>query len=453
MLILDYPDWIQSTLSLQLIPKAAYEMTPVLSAVDKLLDDEIYEEPIIKRFKTLRGRPTVPVRVYIRMMFLKHYCGMSYEDLSVEVMRNLMYRVFCHIPLEQKVPDATALMKITTKYGEETITEINQRLLQSLISKKLLTGRKVRVDTTVVEANILFPTDAGLLHEGVKKLTKAMTRIKKACGESARYSTKQTEKIKEHMLSISKILHRRTEETLEQVREITGKMSGVAREVVKKAKTYVKRLVPETDHEHKIIGNLHQTIKDVERVISQSDAVNRGIKHIKDRLVSYADPDARPIVKGKLGKKTEFGYKLQVQETENGFVSGYQLYQGNPCDKELVEDSLKQHLELFHKPPREYAADRGYYDKNNESLAIEYGVKNVCIPKIGKKSKERTKFEGTRTFKRLKRWRGGIEGRISCLKRKFGLRRSMLRGYSKTKTWAGFGVFAHNLRKAALIMG
>ncbi len=255
------------------------------------------------------------------------------------------------------------------------------------------------------------------------------------------------------MLSISKVLHRRTEETLDQVRAITGKMSGVAREVVKKAKALVKRLVPESDHEHKIISNLHQTIKDVERVISQSDDVNRGIKHIKDRLVSYADPDARPIVKGKLGKKTEFGYKLQVQETENGFVSGYQLYQGNPCDKDLVEDSLKKHVELFNKSPTEYAADRGYYDKGNESLATEYGVKNVCIPKIGRKSKERTQHEGTRTFKRLKRWRGGIEGRISCLKRSFGLRRSMLRGYSRTKTWTGFGIFAYNLRKAALIMG
>ncbi len=453
MLIRDYPDWIQSTLSLQLIPKAAYEMTPELAIIDKLLEDETFEEPIVKRFNTLRGRPTVPVRVYLRMMFLKYHRGMSYEDLSIEVMRNLMYRVFCHIPLEQKVPDATALMKITTKYGEEVISEINERLLQSLASKKLLTGRKLRVDTTVVEANILFPTDAGLLHEGVKKLTKAMTRIKKSCGEPARYSTKQTKKIKEQMLSITKILHRRTEETLEQVREITAKMSDTARAVIKKAKKFAIKLVPETDQEHRIVGNLYQTIQDVERVVSQSEAVNRGIKHIKDRMVSYVDPEARPIVKGKLGKKTEFGYKLQVQETENGFVSGYQLYQGNPCDKELVEDSLKKHIELFHKPPREYAADRGYYDKSNELLAQEYGVKNVCIPKIGRKSKDRTQFENTHTFKRLKNWRGGIEGRISCLKRVFGLRRSMLRGYSKTKTWTGFGIFAHNLRKAASIMG
>jgi IS5 family transposase len=96
--------------------------------------------------------------------------------------------------------------------------------------------------------------------------------------------------------------------------------------------------------------------------------------------------------------------------------------------------------------------DRGYYDSDNEKLAYDAGVKNVCIPKVGKKSKVRAQFEDTPTFKRLKRWRAGIEGRISCLKRRFGLNRSMLRGYRKTKTWTGLGIFAHNLRQAARLM-
>lgn len=449
MLIFDYPDRAQSTLSLSAYSQnCAYELTPELSAIDKLLDDETLEEPIVSWFKSRRGRPTVPVRVYLRMMFLKHYKGLSYEDLEIEVMRNLMYRIFCRIPLEQDVPDATALMKITTKYGEDFIQEINQRLLQSLVKKKMITSRKVRVDTTLVEANILFPTDAGLLHEGVKKLTKAMTRIRRIRGENARYATKQTERIKEHMLSISKPLHRRTDEILRQVHEIAGKMAEIAGEVIKKAEKLGEKLIPETDQERKVIGNLHQMTKDVERIMMQSNAVNKENTHIKDRMVSYVDSDARPIVKGKLGKKTEFGYKLQVQETESGIVTGYQLYKGNPCDKTLVGDALEQHEKIFGKTPRELTLDRGYYDINNEKLAYDFGVKNVGIPKIGEKSKALTIFEKTRTFKRLKKWRGGVEGRISCLKRRSGLRHSMLRGYKKTQTWFGLGIFAHNLRKA-----
>ena len=91
-------------------------------------------------------------------------------------------------------------MKITTKYGEDAINEINQRLLKPLAEKKVIKGRKLRVDTAVVEANITRPADAGLLYEGVKKLAKAVTRIKQACGKATRQSTRQIEKMKDHML-------------------------------------------------------------------------------------------------------------------------------------------------------------------------------------------------------------------------------------------------------------
>jgi IS5 family transposase len=142
MLILDYPEWIQPSVAQVLIPKPAYELTPELNQVDKLLQDETFEEAIIERFNTQFGRPTVPVRVYLRLMFLKHYLSFSYVNLVPEVTHNLMYRFFCRIPIEQKVPDNTTLMKITAKYGEDIIKEINERLLKSLTGKKLVRGRK-----------------------------------------------------------------------------------------------------------------------------------------------------------------------------------------------------------------------------------------------------------------------------------------------------------------------
>jgi len=452
MLILDYPDWNQPTVAQVLIPEAAYKLTPELEKIDKLLQDESYEYPIVDRFNTQRGRPSVPVRVYIRMMFLKHYTGLSYEDLTPEVTHNLMYRFFCRIPIEQKVPVPTALMKITTKYGEEVIEEMNQNLLKSLVQKKLLKGRKTRIDSTVVEANIVHPTDAGLLYEGVKKLTKAVARIKQACGKASRQSTTSIRKMKDHLLSINKVLRRRTEDARTEVRKITGQMAEEARKVLAQTDRLAKKLIPETENDLKIRGNLLDTAKKVKKIIEQSEAVNRGNTKLADRLISLKDPDARPIVKGKLGKRVEFGYKLQIQETESGIVTGYQLYKGNPCDKVLVEDALQKHINLFGKAPAEMSLDRGYYDSANEIIAYKAGVKHVCIPKIGRKSKVRAEFENTPTFRRLKRWRSGIEGRISCLKRRFGLNCSMLDGYRKTQTWTGLGIFAHNLRQAAKIM-
>ena len=92
MLILDYSNWIQPTIAHTLIPEIAYQLTPQLAKIDTLLQDETFEEPIIKRFNTQRGHPTVPVRVYLRMMFLKQSTGLSYEDLVPEITHNLMYR-------------------------------------------------------------------------------------------------------------------------------------------------------------------------------------------------------------------------------------------------------------------------------------------------------------------------------------------------------------------------
>lgn len=188
MLILDYPEWSQSTVTQTLIPKTAYELTPELKQTDKLLQNETFEEPITKRFNTQRGRHTVPVRVYLRLMFLKHYMGFSYEELVLEVTHNLMYRFFCRIPIEQKVPDNTALVKITTKYGDEVIDEINQRLLICLANAKPVKGRKHRNNTTVEETDIVNAADAGLLNKGYKKADESSNPHKKVLWQD--YPTK-----------------------------------------------------------------------------------------------------------------------------------------------------------------------------------------------------------------------------------------------------------------------
>lgn len=312
-----------------------------------------------------------------------------------------MYRFFCRIPLEQKVPDDTALMKITTKYGEDTIAEINHQLLKSLADQKIIKERKLRVDTTVVEANIAHPTDADLLYEGVKKLEKTVTRIKESCGKKVRGSRYHTRKMKEYLLSIGKILRRRTDEARKEVRDITGKMAIETHKLVTKVEQLARKLIPESQQDRKLMGEALTTIKNVKKIIEQSESVNAVNMHITDRLVSLCGPEARPIVKGKVGKRVEFGYKLQIQEVEGGIITGYHLHKGNPVDKALTDDAIRQHMKVFSKAPKEITLDRGYYAPGNEEKAHSAGIKNVCIPKTGKKSKVRTQFEKSRTFRRL----------------------------------------------------
>ncbi|GAU79910.1 transposase [Fusibacter sp. 3D3] len=144
MLILDYPDWEKPTLFGAFLPKILFELTPELVEIDKLLLNPIFEEPIVSKFNTLLGRPTVPVRVFIRMMVLKFFLCISYEDLSEIVTKTPMYKRFCHIPLEMDAPTDTAMMKITKKYGEEIIRELNDNFILELRKTKVIKGRKIR---------------------------------------------------------------------------------------------------------------------------------------------------------------------------------------------------------------------------------------------------------------------------------------------------------------------
>lgn len=454
MLLLDYPEWHQFSLNdfVAFGLGNLMAMTPELEKISGLLDDERFETPIVERFLTRRGRPSVPVRVYLRMMVLKSHTGLSYEDLVVVVEKTPMYKIFCHIPLDHSVPDPTALMKITKRYGEEVVEQMNQQLVELLKEMNVVKGRKLRLDTTVVEGNIVYPTDAGLLFEGVRKLEKAMTRNRKACGEKVRMISKRTREMKKQLLSINKILRRRTGDSIVEVRKITGEMAKLAQSVSEKAQKQLHKLRPENPKEAAQLNQMQDTVRLLDRVISQTEQVNNTGTYPKDRIISLDDPDARPIVKGKLGKRTEFGYKTQIEECENGIVTGYEVYKGNPSDKELLMDGVTRHKKNFGKAPLELSADRGYYKGTVDKELNDLGVKNVCIPKVGRKSKERDAFENTTTFKRLKNWRAGSEARISCLKRRFGMARTQLRGLSGAGIWTGYSVFAHNLRQAARIM-
>jgi hypothetical protein len=299
-----------------------------------------------------------------------------------------------------------------------------------------LKGRKTRIDSTVVEANIVHPTDAGLLYEGVKKLTKAVARIKQACGKASRQSTTSIRKMKDHLLSIKQSITPQNRGCPYGSSENHRSDGRGSRKVLAQTDRLAKKLIPETENDLKIRGNLLDTAKKVKKIIEQSEAVNRGNTKLADR--SSVSKIPMPAHCKRKAWKT-CGIRIQASNTGDGKRYRYWLptVQGKPCDKVLVEDALQKHINLFGKAPAEMSLDRGYYDSANEIIAYKAGVKHVCIPKIGRKSKVRAEFENTPTFRRLKRWRSGIEGRISCLKRRFGLNCSMLDGYRKTQTWTG----------------
>jgi IS5 family transposase len=426
-------------------------MSEELTKVDRILDDERFFAPFRQRFYTRVGRPTTPVATYVRLMYLKRRYKLGYESLVKEVSDSFTWRRFCHLSLEDRVPDDTTLIKLTKKYGEGTLRDLNDALVLKLKDERVIRGRKFRTDTTVVEANIHYPTDTGLLADGVRVITRTVVKLKKLVDGVGRGFVNHTRKVKKTYLALSKVLKNRVDRNDPALVKAKEKLMKVAEEVAAKGqevKAQLTALVRKPTQVERLEKQLEGWLEATEKVIEQTKAVLAGRLRLKKRLVSIFDVKARPIRKGKARTDTEFGRKVLIGETDHGIITTYNILEENPADTGLLKPAVRGHRRLFRKRLKAVAADRGFYSRANEEW-LKGSVKQVSIPARGKVSEERRKEQKQPWFRRLQRFRAGSEGRISLLKRKFGLDRGLMRGNRGAEIWVGQGIFTHNLWQAA----
>jgi transposase, IS5 family len=445
----------QLTLWDSILPESIRTLPAELASIDELLDDERFMQPFVEKHptKSKMGRPTYPIEKYLRLMILKRKYNLGYESLIQEVGDSITWRRFCRIAINEPMPDPSTLIYARKRYGDEVVDSINEALLVKLREMEILKVRKQRTDTTVVESDIHHPTDATLLQDGVKVMNRIVHKIRKVASHAAQGFEDRTKEIKEKILSIGKVLRRRTRESWEEVNEITREVIEVTETVLDQAKSVVEKMIDKGKH---VINQKKQELTDAidltVKLVNQAKQVVSGTRVIPDRIVSFFDPQARPIKKGKLSKVTEFGYKARIDETESGFVTGYAVYEGNPADDELLIPAVEDHIRTFGQAPKAVATDRGFGSKKNENELTKRGVRRVSIPRKGKKSQQRKEEEQQLWFKDLQRYRAAGEAKISLLKRKYGLGRSRYRGLVGSKTWVGFGILTHNLQRAAMML-
>jgi len=168
----------QTTLWELLLPEEAKRLPAELARVDAYLDNECFIAPWRALFDQRLGRRSVPIDTLLRLLYLKHRYGLGYESLCREVADSIGWRRCCRLGLDRPVPHPTTLVKLVRRAGPETIEQLNAALVAKLAQGKLLRARKLRVDTTVVEADIDYPTDADLLEGAVRKLGGLVRRIK-----------------------------------------------------------------------------------------------------------------------------------------------------------------------------------------------------------------------------------------------------------------------------------
>lgn len=454
MLRLDNDSQEQPSLWESVLPPELFQINEELTKVDKLLSDERFLMPFQQKFGTGMGRPTTAVATYLRMMYLKHRYQLGYEVLVKEVKDSFAWRRFCHLSLNDSVPDSTTLIKLTHKYGEETVKALNEALVLKLKESKVVRGKKLRIDTTVVESDIHYPTDTGLLNDGIRVIARVVTRLKKLVPGIGSQFVKHTRKAKKLNLRLVKVMKCRTGKDAKTLKETRHKLVKTSEKVIADGQAVQVELALQPEKSPRVKGlsrRLGDWIEALGKVVGQTKEVIKGNQHLPRRLVSLFDAGARPIRKGKARPDTEFGRKVLIGETDHGIISTYEVLAENPADATLLKDGVKGHRRLFRKRLKAVAGDRGLYSQANEDWLKDTGVRQVGIPARGKVSKERRQYQRQSWFKRLQRFRAGSEAKISLLKRKFGLGRSLMRGDAGTKIWVGQGIFTHNLWQAARI--
>jgi IS5 family transposase len=401
-----------------------------------------------------RGRPGFTAEVVLRLLILKHVRNWSYAILEREVRANLVYRDFTRVGAE-KTPDAKTMGRWGVALGPAVIKEIHDRIVQIAQARKVVQGRKMRVDTTVVESNIHYPTDSSLLGDGVRVLTRSMRKITELAGTVGARLRDRSRSVKWRVLEIARAARGKAPPSRDKLKAAYGRLLQATGRVVGQAKHFAKEIGNGVKRGTSIIQQAalegHRQMLDVmvprvQQVMRQTKArIFRGDTHSAGKIVSIFEPSTEVIRKGKAAKPTEFGKLVNLQEAENQIVIDYEVYAQRPNDSDLLIPAIEMHATKLGRVPHLLAADAGFYSAKNEIEARARGVKRVCIPNRATKSADRRREQKKRWFRSGQRWRTGCEGRISVSKRRHGLNRCRYPGDDGMKRWVGLGVIADNL--------
>jgi IS5 family transposase len=401
-----------------------------------------------------RGRQGVAAEVVLRLLILKHIRNWSYAVVEREVRANLVYRDFTRVGAG-KAPDAKTMGRWGVALGGDVIKQIHARMVALAQSHGLTEGRRMRVDTTVVETNIHYPTDSSLLGDGVRVLIRNMKKITKIVGEAGAKLRDRSRSVKLRMLDIARAARSKAKQGQEKLKRAYQQLLNSTSRVVGQAKRFSKEIAEGVKRSMDVVKQLgleglrqeiDAMVPLVKQVMKQTRArILRGDTRSDGKLVSLFEPATEIIRKGKAGKPTEFGKMVKLQEAENQIVIDYEVYAQRPNDADLLIAAVETHQAKLGRTPRLVAADAAFYSAKNEAAAIAKGVKRVCIPNRSTKSAERKREQKKRWFRSGQKWRTGCEGRISVIKRRHGLNRSRYKGDAGMQRWVGLGVIADNL--------
>lgn len=399
-------------------------------------------EKLSKFYCSNNGRPTKPSRAKVGLLMLKHLNGLSDENVVDMLKRDLYAQYLCDVSLKeaQKFIDPSTLTYFRKQIGPAGVKLIEDEVLNILRKNKMIRGRRLVTDTTVMPVNMAYPTDVDLLD---KIRGKAVEYINKAKGFGAKtYRTYQRtarkivityQKVRKHTIKTRrKVQKKLLQFSSRNVRQLSDALKTAKESSVLAGQRTKEQFIEKAEH----------FLQTATNIIAQQKQIYQN-KKVSERIVSVHKTHIRPMVRGKYPVEVEFGPKILVNLQGNClFLEDIQF--NNVSDTQLLEKSLNGYKERFGKTPTQLATDRGFWSKANHRLAEDFGIKKIAMENKGKSNY----LNGLPFRERLRRARCKIEAKISLAKRKYGLARCLYSIQHGEEMWARLGLISMNLKMA-----
>jgi IS5 family transposase len=401
------------------------------------------------------GRRGITPEQTLRSLILMRVKNLDYRELRDRVNDGFTLRSFTQFD-SHSVPQHDAFNRAFNRLTPATLAAINQLVVQAAVELDLEDGQQLRVDTTVVETNIHHPTDATLLWDTVRTITRLVDDLDEKLPRGVKGFTNRTRSARRRMQALQRMTARqREQQQTPQYRElirITEQVARNAKQVITAAQrirrvdVVTRAAIDETCKQITSFCKLGERVIDqTRRRVLQGETVPA-----EEKLYSIFEPHTDLIKRGKTLKPVEFGHKVFLAESAHGLITDYRVLEGNPVDSDHVQASLDQHQKTFQHAPDRYAGDRGFFSDENVRKCKDVGVSQVSIPQRGgQRTAEQEELESSRAFKKGQRFRAGIEGRISVLFRGRGMKRCRLKGRERFEILVGAAVLANNLMRIA----
>lgn len=369
--------------------------------------------------------------------------GDSYRDLVVRIENSEFLRDFIGLGFVKPMMDFSFVSKAFAALSEDTWKAVNQTLATYARKEEWITGERLRTDTTAYEANIHYPTDSSLLWDSFRVLSRLLRSVQRelpALGLNHRYHDKKVKKLAYYIArnakNTSKATQKRVKKAYRTLIDRVQWINEVSLDVQQRvALAFLE--APELAHYTPIIARI---ISQAQRRVFEGEVVPPG-----EKVYSLFEEHTELIQRGKAGKPIEFGHKVLIAQTGEKFISYYLVMPTRVEDKDLVGETLESHAKLFGHAPTTFAADKGFYESVKQLAKLEEEIETVSICKKGQRTKAEEEREHGEKFQAGQRFRAGVEGSISVLKRAFKLNRCLFKGYSHFASSVGCAVFCHNL--------